>query len=151
MTFRTTALCTIIIGLFSLMSCTHNNGDIGEYFGTWKLTSIEVDGNVDQSYRGDIFWQFQTTVFCMRQVLPHHDTDIRWGSWAEHDDRTLELNFSHHDDAHPAESDMYSPLPVTGLTPGINMLDIESLTSSRMALTYRDKSGMTYRYELKKW
>ena len=30
--------------MVTLSSCTHNNGDIGPYFGTWKLLSINVDG-----------------------------------------------------------------------------------------------------------
>ena len=134
-----------------LMSCTHNNGDIGDYFGTWKLTHIEIDGHADDSYKGNIFWQFQSQVFCMRQVLPEHDIDVRWGSWKELPDNVLELNFTHHDDEHPAGSDYYSPLPATGLAPAVNHLDIVTMNSSEMVLTYHNDKGETLRYRLKKW
>ena len=37
-------------------SCTHNNGDIGPWFGEWKLTSIEIDGSPDAAYKANTFW-----------------------------------------------------------------------------------------------
>ncbi len=139
------------VAIVCLPGCTHNNGDIGPYFGTWKLTGIEIDGKPDETYSGNIFWQFQSTVFCMRQVNPHHDTDIRWGSWEETSDNMLALNFTHHDDEHPAESNFYSPLPVTGLAPAVNYLKIDRKSSSHLTLTYLSERGATYRYQLKKW
>lgn len=145
---------TIIIAVLvmSFMSgCTHNNGDIGPYFGTWKLTGMEIDGKPDASYSGNIFWQFQSTVFCMRQVNAHHDTDIRWGSWEETDDGMLVLNFTHRDDEHPTGSSIYSPIPATGLATAVNYLTIEKKSSSHLTLTYLSEEGLTYCYHLLKW
>ena len=36
-----TALTALLLSVLSA-SCTHNNGDIGKIFGTWKLTYIEA-------------------------------------------------------------------------------------------------------------
>ncbi|MCM1505013.1 MAG: lipocalin-like domain-containing protein [Muribaculum sp.] len=145
-------ICTIIaITAIFTIGCTHNNGDIGPYFGTWKLLDIEVDGLPLEEYKENIFWQFQSDVFCMRGVLPHHDTDVRWGSWEEASDDILILNFSHHDDSHETGSTMYSPLPLTGLEATVNRLDILYVSNSKMTLTYRTSKGAVYCYRLKKW
>ena len=37
------ALCVLIN-----VGCTHNNGNIGPLFGLWHVTSIKVDGTVDE-------------------------------------------------------------------------------------------------------
>ena len=41
---RALHILIIMLSMAALSSCTHNNGDIGPYFGTWKMLSIEVDG-----------------------------------------------------------------------------------------------------------
>lgn len=147
--FRILIIAVAVI--FLMTGCTHNNGDIGPYFGTWKLTGIEVDGKPDETYSGNIFWQFQSTVFCMRQVNAHHDTDIRWGSWEETADGMLVLNFTHHDDEHPVGSSLYSPLPATGLASAVNYLKIDRKSSSHLTLTYLSDGGPAYCYYLRKW
>ena len=43
------------------LSCTHNNGDIGVWFGLWKVTSVEVDGSADRKYKGNMYFSFQNT------------------------------------------------------------------------------------------
>lgn len=40
----------IITALISLNACTHNNGDIGHLFGTWRLNTITINGDVDSVY-----------------------------------------------------------------------------------------------------
>jgi len=145
-----TYILTLLLTLI-LQSCTHNNGDIGPYFGTWKLSAIEVDGSNMDSYKGNIFWQFQAEVFCMREVLPNHDTNVCWGSWKEASDGILELNFTHSDDSHPAGSTYYSPFIITGLQPAVNRLDIKSKSGTRLTLSYIDSEGKSYTYRLIKW
>lgn len=133
-----------------VMSCTHNNGDIGEYFGTWKLESMTVNGEHDGEYGGDIFWKFQSSVFCMEQVNERLDTENRWGTWSD-DGKVLRLDFSHHDDAHPEGSAFYSPFPATHIPTGISELVIMSMGGSRMELQYTGVGGNVIVYKLKKW
>ena len=37
----------LIVIALSFNACTHNNGDIGDLFGTWKLETITIDGEKD--------------------------------------------------------------------------------------------------------
>ena len=71
-----------VILLTSLLAaCTHNDGDIGPLFGSWQLESIEVDGTVDSSYTGNVFWGFQSSVIRMAVVNEHHEHVDYWGTW----------------------------------------------------------------------
>ena len=53
-----------IFSLTFLPSC-QNNGDIGPWYGMWKLTSLTIDGEEDPAYEGNVFWKFQTGVVQM--------------------------------------------------------------------------------------
>lgn len=131
------------------IGCTHNDGDIGDYFGTWKLEEISVDGIEDAGYGKDIFWQFQSTVFCMRKVYENHGQENRWGTWYQ-DSGSLYVDFSHREDGED-ETGKYSPFPVTRLAAGLNRLEIMHLSKRSMRLEFVDADGTVYRYELKKW
>ncbi len=132
-----------------VVSCTHNDGDIGAYFGTWKLEEITIDGDEDASYGRNIFWQFQSTVFCMRSVYDSHAQENRWATWYQ-DSGSLYLDFTHTEDDKDG-SNKYSPFPVTGLETGLNRLEIMRMSKKRMSLEYVGKDGVIYRYALKKW
>lgn len=144
-------IMAILIVAVTFVSCTHNNGDIGEYFGTWKLETISVDGNTDSAYGGDIFWKFQTSVICMERVTELHDTENRWGTWAQIGSDVLRMDFTHHDDTHPEGSDMYSPFPETYIPNGVTDLTIMSMSGSSMVLGYTKDDGTVIKYNLKKW
>lgn len=135
-------------------SCTHNNGDIGPWFGEWKLTSIEIDGTPDAAYKGNIFWAFQTSVIEMIQVEPVtpdvSDYGQRWGTWSQ-EENTLTLNFTHHDDNAAEGSGKYTPYPATHLPGGVSKLGIIKLSGSEIKLSYTANDGKTYTYSLKKW
>ena len=78
---RTIITLLIAILLPVIAGCTRNDGDIGTWFGSWKLERITIDGLIDEKYQGDIFWQFQSSVFCMRKILPYNEHEERWGTW----------------------------------------------------------------------
>lgn len=135
-----------------LSSCTRNDGDIGDWFGTWHLDKIEVDGSPSPTYDGDIFWQFQNTVFCMKKVTELHDYIPRWGTWAQPSPSILELDFTHHDSSHDEGSAFYSPFPETGIEPdAVSRLDIISFSSSSLSLEYVSPRGVIFRYYLSHW
>lgn len=147
-------LFIILIPILSLLTagCTHNNGDIGPWFGTWQLEEITADGVADVDYHHDIFWQFQSTVFCMRKVTALHDVYPRWGTWQETGDNILSLDFTHHDTDHPEGSTIYTPFPETHLkASGVSDLKIVEMSRSKLQLEYTGDDGITYRYFLKKW
>ena len=49
--------------LAAAASCTTNNGDIGEWMGRWKLTSIEKNGSEMIEYADNLI---QPTFSCFR-------------------------------------------------------------------------------------
>lgn len=140
----------ILLSVILCVSCTRNNGDIGEYFGTWKLESMTVNGEIDAEYEGNIFWKFQASVFCMVKVWEHHDYESSWGTWKELDGK-LVIDYRHYDDNHEAGSDIYAPNIETHLVADINELTIISMSGSKMSLSYVDENGDTIIYKLKKW
>lgn len=148
-------IIALIILTFSFNACTHNNGNIGELFGTWKLQSISIDGETDTSYICNVLWKFQSSVMCM--VRANDDTHNKfesWGTWSyANDDTQLELNFTHTDNDNPNQGSMkYSPLPETYLPKAtISTLDITMLNGSEMILVYHSIDGKEYRYKFKRW
>lgn len=144
-------LCLILVCVMPLMSCTRNNGDIGEYFGTWKLEKMTIDGAIDTEYEGNMFWKFQSTVFCMQMVDEYHGYESRWGTWRE-SSKTLILDFTHHDDKESAGATKYSPFEQSHLpSESVVNLTIISMSGSAMQLEYVDNSGRMVIYNLKKW
>ena len=138
--------------MVTLSSCTHNNGDIGPYFGTWKLLSISVDGVEDVDYAGNVFWKFQNEVVCMVRVNESaHTANECWGTWKEIGN-VMQLNHTHWDDNHKQGSFYYSPLPETHLPANsISDLEIVSLSGSSMQLKYVTDDNRVVGYKFTKW
>lgn len=148
---RTISTLLIAILLPVIAGCTRNDGDIGTWFGSWKLERITIDGLIDEKYQGDIFWQFQSSVFCMRKILPHNEHEERWGTWKELGDNMLQLDFTHTDDSHPDGKELYTPWPETHITRGITELNVLKLEVDDMRLQYTADDGTLYIYFLNKW
>ena len=56
------SLCVVSL-LLSITGCTQNNGNIGNWFGQWRMDSYKVNGEVQEDYQGNIFFCFQSAVF----------------------------------------------------------------------------------------
>lgn len=141
--------------LAGLVCCTHNNGDIGDLFGTWKLEKITIDGEIDRGYGDNILWKFQSSIIEMQQVNDAlHETFKSHGSWSRPEAGVLVLDFTHIDNDNPEPgSEVYSPLPATHLPSAckINM-DLLQLDGSKMKLRYIDSlTNEVYEYYFKKW
>lgn len=132
--------------------CTHNNGDIGPFFGTWKLSSILVDGVPDPGYDDNIVWKFQSNVVAMVRINDRHETNESIGTWVDLGRQEIQMDFIYSDDDNPQGSDRYSPLVETHLPRGSFRLTILAISSGDMKLSYADAdNGTTYEYILKKW
>lgn len=145
----------LIVIALSFNACTHNNGDIGDLFGTWKLETITIDGEKDSSYQDNVLWKFQASVINMvRANDTTHDRSESWGTWSyANDDTQILLNFTHTDNDNPNQgSNKYSPLPETYLPKArISTLNIVELNGKKMTLIYRADNGKEYIYYFKKW
>ena len=99
------------------------------------------------------FFSFQTDVlFIERRLNDLGDVDHRYGTWEERDGgRTLRLNFTHSDDAHPAGTDYYKA-PEWLLLPANKLIDLKIIEQSgrRMTLQYDADNGDVIVYTLHK-
>lgn len=143
-----TASLLLIVGLDG---CTQNNGDIGPWFGTWKLDSMTINGAPDTEYAGNVLWKFQANLLSMIRVFGSHEQYEMYGTWSEPQPGVLRIEFIYSDDAEPEGSMKYSPLPETHLPPGISDLDILEMKGSRLYLRYLSAGGTVYEYRLTKW
>lgn len=141
-----------LIATMALSACLRDNGNIGDWFGTWHLESMDVDGEVDADYNGDILWKFQNNIIMISQVndLLHTSTDS-FGTWIEDDGRLL-LNFTYSDDYNPGGgTGIYAPPASIYLKPGISEMEIKELTSGKLILVYQASNDVVITYFFKKW
>lgn len=130
----------ISIILIGGASCTHNNGDIGPLFGNWKVTSIEINGIPDASYKGNIFFAFQTDITNMKAIYDNHVYSERFGQWKIEGENLL-LTYN---------DTWYPPLSESHMSVGTNICRIIQLTNKDMKLSMTN-SEATYTYTLIKW
>lgn len=150
-----TRIITIFLLALSLNACTHNNGDIGDLFGTWKLQSITINNESDTAYQCNVLWKFQSSIISMVKADDTTHTKAEsWGTWSyANDDTQLILDFTHTDNDNPGVgSSKYSPLSETHLPKGVKIpLDIIKLNGDEMTLRYLAIDGTEYIYHLKHW
>lgn len=130
--------------------CTCNNGDIGNWFGTWHLEKIQAEGKDVSDYQGNIFWQFQSDVINMTELTPggYHERANHWGTWKEQNN-TLSLDFNHPvNPGTTTPSSSFEP-PLILHLPLEADLAIDKFSSSRLIVTY-NAADATYKYILKK-
>lgn len=132
----------------SSIGCTRNNGDIGEWFGTWHLETITTNGVVDANYDGEIFWQFQTDVFCMLELGDYHTQTFHWATWSEHGN-TLTLNYDHPRNPDKDDYHKYYPPAQVHMPAAVVDLTIDKMNGHTLVATYRDADN-EYTYFLKK-
>lgn len=148
-------LTIALIGLIGLLvaGCTRHNGDIGDYFGEWRLEKMTADG-VELPLYSDkdgvelYTWAFQGKLIQINVLMPRHEGDVFIGSWREDGD-ILEINYSYHgidDDTHN-----YRPPEALHLVSGgITRLHIDRMKDWKMVLSQVADDGVTYVYYLRK-
>ncbi|MGM9833045.1 MAG: hypothetical protein ACI31A_05080 [Candidatus Limisoma sp.] len=81
---KLTYMLFALVAMLTLGSCLHNNGDIGPWFGHWKVTRITIDGTDDPNYGGDLFFSFQSSVIRVSQSFPAENRSSSiYGNWQE--------------------------------------------------------------------
>lgn len=152
MKYTSYLLCIIVAIIVGLLhaSCTRNNGDIGEWFGEWKLCSIEINNELDSNYNNDVLWKFQNNIIEMVVVnTVGHSHSEHYGTWIS-DDSTITLNFTHSDDLNSAGNGKYSPPQQIHLPAAIIDLKILKLSSSEIILQYEPSADSNIIYTLRK-
>lgn len=141
-----THIILAVVALITLSGCTHNDGDIGHWFGLWHLDSIEVDGTPAADYDGDIYFMFQSKVFCVRCVDEfNHGYVESFARWQESDD--------HHSMTLSFVDNRFSPtvLPLIPLEL-VTTFSVVTLNEKDMILKHtHSETGLTYTYYFTRW
>jgi len=145
----TTHIIIAMLAITALGSCTHNDGDIGPWFGQWHLDSIEIDGVPDTNYDGNFYFMFQDKIFALSWVdEENHIYYDSFAQWQENDGgTTMTVNFL---------DPRYSPRINTDL-PDIHLktitkFNVINLKNDTMLLEHIDPdTGTAYRYHLTLW
>lgn len=135
-----------IVALMSLGSCSHNDGDIGYWFGLWHLDSIEINGTPVPDYDGNTYFMFQGKVFCIRCVYEtHHAYNESYAQWQESDDhQSATITFV---------DDRFAPT-ITPLVPleSITTFMVVTLNHKEMVIKHtHSETGDTRTYYLTRW
>ncbi len=136
-------IATIFASLPALVGCTQNKGDIGDWFGIWRVDSIEVDSKAAPDYDPPyMFWKFQSGVVQLLFITDESDhiADFCYGTWDD-TDGYLTLNF---------DWDLSIPPAFTRLQI-VTRLSILRHSGDRIELQYIDSNGNTINYKLQKW
>lgn len=153
------ALILIVFSLFVQSSCTQNNGNIGEWFGLWKLNSITVDGAVDEDYEKNIFFAFQGKVFGQVKVsLDDNGSDWRFANWDDEGDYFI-ITYAYvtDDDGNPVYGEdgepecLYEPHSITRMSMGENIVQVDYIKGDDLQLSMTDAAGEEVVYNLEKW
>lgn len=147
---KTLRILIAIIAL-GLCACTHNNGNIGPWFGQWKLEALEADGQPVAGYNGNIFWAFQSDVLLFDNLF---DDGLQYAmhvaTWRQEGDRLI-IDFRHSDAGGQSTNGNYAAPTILELQPqAVNTLTIEKLSGSHIVLKY-DTGGKVMTYRLRKW
>ncbi|MCM1318573.1 MAG: lipocalin-like domain-containing protein [Bacteroides sp.] len=130
--------------------CTRNDGDIGPWFGQWKLVALTQGDAPVADYQDNIFFSFQSNVFQIITVKGEFDRAICWANWTD-GGSTVTIDFAHREDG-SAEIDWnYTPPAILGFSHEKTVLDVEKLSGSEIILRQSLDGAPAYTYRLKKW
>lgn len=121
-------------------SCTSNDGNIGFWFGQWKVTSITVNDSIATSQDRTLYFSFQSGVIEQKIIYSAHAYNQAFGSWSENEaQKTVTFTFY---------EDLYEPIDGY-LSTGDNVLSY-SHSGDNLTLTLVD-STQTVVFNLVKW
>ena len=137
---KLTYMLVALVAMLTLGSCLHNNGDIGPWFGQWKVTRITIDGVDDPNYGGDLFFSFQSSVIRVCQSFPESNSSSSiYGNWKE-SDGTMAVEFKEAFQSLLNYSHLEKQLVFT----------IDRRSGDKV-LRYTASDGVEYTYFLTKW
>lgn len=113
------------VALITTASCTHNDGDINGWYGTWHIDRIEsaIHPNTNPIPEGvDYYVQFQSSVMCLRYTDELHDGGESYGTWSE-ENGMMRIDFNGNFD-------------VTGLFPQRTTLEVVSHEGNKAQLRF---------------
>lgn len=143
-------LLTAVLLLAAATGGCDNNGDIGHWYGSWRLEEITVDGRPYTSWQSDDTWTtfaFQNNIVQVQRTNELRDElDIAWGTWTE-TNGTITMAFTHRDDTD--NQYIYRAPAWIGFEPGETTFTIAG-PDKALILTTTHSDGSQWVYRLSK-
>ena len=127
-------IISFILIISTFFSCTRNDGNIGPWFGMWRIERI-IKNEIEESIN-DKYICYQSQVVCLRLIKENHEYEECYGLYEIRNDKiafTLE------------EGKMYIAEEFLFFNPE-TILDIEKITVKELILSYEG-----VRWKLKKF
>lgn len=136
--------------MLAFSSCTHNDGDIGILFGTWKVTSVTINDRPMDSYSGGMFFAFQNDVVGVKNLIESYPNVPDW-NYGRYYYADAEYNgvMCSHLVIDFTEIINFVPEGVP-MDKGRNVVYVRESSSSSMVWEMRRNSS-TYIFSLQKW
>lgn len=155
-TLRPIAPLCILAMAFILGGCTQPDGYIGKWFGSWLVTDIYIDGEIDREYADNqanndhhqVMVSFEGQIFDMAYL---NGREI-YGSW-EYAGETLTLDASYQA-GNGAGAPYFNPFPeAMHFAPGVEIIQVKvtRLESRTMQWQYAAPDGKLYTYNFQKY
>ncbi|MGN0223591.1 MAG: hypothetical protein ACI4AM_06160 [Muribaculaceae bacterium] len=141
----------LIILTAALATACQNNGDIGDLYGSWRVDSYTIDGNLQEGRPTQTVFSFQSTVVNVSLITDEYGGYWqRFGTWSETDTEFI-FDFTHHDNKNAPGTGMYEAPEWLNFTSDAPMVLHKDQRSSReMTLSFSDLQGRRHVYVLKK-
>lgn len=146
-----------MLAALMLSACTQNNGNIGMWFGHWKVTEITINGTSVDNYSGNVFFSFQNKVFA--QMEKNGEAyDQRFANFEDCGDHII-ITFPYvtdkngnpiYDENGNLITKNFYPLEITRMSRE-NILNVDQANSDKLQLSMIDAAGETVVFRLKKW
>lgn len=141
----------LIILTAALATACQNNGDIGDLYGSWRLDSYTIDGNLQEGRPTQTVFSFQSTVVNVSLITDEYGGAWqRFGTWSETDSEFI-IDFTHHDNSNAPGTGTYQAPEWLNFNSDAPMVLHKYQRSSReMTLSFSDLQGRRHVYILKK-
>lgn len=143
-------LFSIILSLVSIQACMQWNGDIGEWFGSWHLETILINGEEDKDYEKDLMISFQGKIFNFCYL---DNVSEIYGSWS-YAGETLTLIAGYNEGSGANDHNLFEPFPkVLHLPAGVEQIEITvtEMNGKTMQWQYIDQNGELITYNFRKY
>ncbi len=140
-----------ILALSICLGGCQNNGDIGDWFGSWRVDSYMLNGLEQEGLAKATTFGFQSEVVVVTVVIDDYQTEYqRYGTWQELDD-TFTLHFNHQDATTNPATDIYAAPEWLGMYSDKPMImTLQRHDSRNVTLTWLGPDGATRTYKLHK-
>lgn len=147
--------CILVLFAILTSGCTHNDGDIGEWFGSWHLEQILINGEPDEEYATNqeqdklqVMVSFQSSVFFIGYI---GSSEI-YGSWS-YAGETLTL-IADTNSVGYLNPNYLTPFPkVLGFPEGVEQVEVTvtNISGKTMQWQFIDPEGRLRTYNFRKY